>query len=101
MTSHAPTVALIHATPAAMAPARAAFADRFPEARLWNLLDDLLISDAEAAGSGRRPPSFRRLQPHDQPRRRLPLGDQRPHPRPPATHLEDDLVRVPHPPPAG
>jgi hypothetical protein len=33
-----------------MPPAREAFADRFPEARLWNLLDDLLITQAEAAG---------------------------------------------------
>jgi len=46
-----PTVALIHATPAAMAPARAAFADRFPEATTWNLLDDLLISQAQEAGT--------------------------------------------------
>jgi aspartate/glutamate racemase len=46
-----PTVALIHATPMAMAPARAAFADRFPQARLWNLLDDLLISQAQEAGA--------------------------------------------------
>jgi Asp/Glu/hydantoin racemase len=45
-----PTVALIHATPAAMAPARDAFADRFPQARVWNLLDDLLISQAQEAG---------------------------------------------------
>lgn len=45
-----PTVALIHATPASMAPAHAAFAELFPKARLWNLLDDLLISEAEAAG---------------------------------------------------
>ena len=43
-------VALIHATPAAMAPAREAFAAAFPAARLWNLLDDRLIGDAEAAG---------------------------------------------------
>jgi len=46
-----PTVALIHATPMAMAPARAAFADRFPQARLWNLLDDLLISQVQEAGA--------------------------------------------------
>ena len=45
-----PTVALIHATPAAMAPARDAFADRFPQARVWNLLDDLLISQARRRG---------------------------------------------------
>jgi Asp/Glu/hydantoin racemase len=33
-----------------MAPARVAFIERFPRARLWNLLDDLLITQAEAAG---------------------------------------------------
>lgn len=43
-------VAIVHATPAAMAPARAAFAERFPQAQLWNLLDDRLIVEAEAAG---------------------------------------------------
>ena len=46
----APLVALIHATPASMAPAHTAFDDRFPAARLWNLLDDRLIVEAEAAG---------------------------------------------------
>ena len=56
-----PTVALIHATPAAMAPARTAFADRFPAARLWNLLDDLLIGEAEAAG-GITPALHRRME---------------------------------------
>jgi Asp/Glu/Hydantoin racemase len=50
VTGHQPLVALVHATPAAMAPAAAAFADSFPEARLWNLLDDTLINDAERAG---------------------------------------------------
>ncbi len=61
MTPATPTVALIHATPAAMAPARAAFADRFPQARLWNLLDDLLISQAEEAGRI-TPPLRRRME---------------------------------------
>nr|MDT0659760.1 hypothetical protein [Micromonospora sp. DSM 115978] len=46
----APTVALIHGTPTAMSPAREAFTELFPDARLWNLLDDRLISDADAAG---------------------------------------------------
>jgi len=50
-----PTVALIHATPAAMGPAKAAFAERFPEATLWNLLDDQLQNQASAAG-GVTPP---------------------------------------------
>jgi Asp/Glu/hydantoin racemase len=45
-----PTVAMVHATPAAIAPAVAAFTERFPEAGLWHLLDDRLVSDAEAAG---------------------------------------------------
>jgi hypothetical protein len=56
-----PTVALIHATPAAIAPARSAFAGRFPQARTWNLLDDLLITEAEAAG-GLTPPLRRRMR---------------------------------------
>lgn len=50
MTTVRPLVALIHATPAAMEPAGAAFAERFPAAILWNLLDDRLITDAEGAG---------------------------------------------------
>jgi hypothetical protein len=54
-------VALIHATPAAMAPAYSAFADRFPAARLWNLLDDRLLPDADAAG-GPTPPLRRRMR---------------------------------------
>jgi hypothetical protein len=54
-------VALIHATPAAMAPAHSAFADRFPAARLWNLLDDRLLPDADAAG-GLTPPLRRRMR---------------------------------------
>jgi hypothetical protein len=55
-----PTVALVHATPAAMAPAVAAFAERFPSAGLWHLLDDRLVSDAERAG-GLVPPLRRRM----------------------------------------
>jgi hypothetical protein len=43
-------VAIVHATPAAIAPAVAAFTERFPEAGLWHLLDDRLVTDAEAAG---------------------------------------------------
>ncbi|MEU4159970.1 aspartate/glutamate racemase family protein [Actinoplanes sp. NPDC026670] len=45
-----PLIALIHATPASAGPAHQAFAAEFSEARLWNLLDDRLISEAEAAG---------------------------------------------------
>jgi Asp/Glu/hydantoin racemase len=60
VTDGSPTVPLIHATPAAIPPARSAFNDRFPRARLWNLLDDLLITEAEAAG-GLTPPLRRRM----------------------------------------
>jgi Asp/Glu/hydantoin racemase len=55
-----PTVAMVHATPAAIAPAVTAFADCFPEAELWHLLDDRLVSDAEQAG-GLVPPLRRRM----------------------------------------
>jgi hypothetical protein len=55
-----PTLALVHATPAAMAPAVAAFGERFPEAGLWHLLDDRLVTDAERAG-GLVPPLRRRM----------------------------------------
>ncbi|SDO08728.1 AroM protein [Klenkia soli] len=54
-------VALIHATPAAMAPARGALLDRFPGATLWNLLDDRLITEAEQAG-GLTDPLRRRME---------------------------------------
>ena len=40
-------VALISATPAAIGPAVAGLAERFPEAEPWNLLDDKLLGDAE------------------------------------------------------
>jgi Asp/Glu/hydantoin racemase len=49
-TARAPLVAVINATSASVAPAEAALAEAFPEAQVWNLLDDRLISDAEAAG---------------------------------------------------
>ncbi len=43
-------IALISATPLAIAPATAAIAGSFPEVTLWNLLDDRLLADAEGAG---------------------------------------------------
>jgi Asp/Glu/hydantoin racemase len=55
-----PMVAMVHATPAALAPAVAAFDECFPEAELWHLLDDRLVSDAERAG-GLVPPLRRRM----------------------------------------
>ncbi|MEU6249093.1 hypothetical protein [Glycomyces sp. NPDC047010] len=43
-------VALVHATAASMRPAHLAFAAAFPEAVLWNLLDDRLVVEADEAG---------------------------------------------------
>jgi Asp/Glu/hydantoin racemase len=50
MTSRGPRIALVHATPVSVAPIREAFANDWPEARTWNLLDDSLSPDLEAAG---------------------------------------------------
>ncbi|GGR88980.1 hypothetical protein GCM10010252_29820 [Streptomyces aureoverticillatus] len=45
-----PRIALISATPAAIGPAVAGLADDFPDAAPWNLLDDALLTDADAQG---------------------------------------------------
>lgn len=45
-----PLICLISATPKAIGPTELAFATEFPEARLWNVLDDRLMSDALDAG---------------------------------------------------
>jgi Asp/Glu/hydantoin racemase len=45
-----PRIALIHATPVSIEPARAAFAELWPEARTTNLLDDSLSADLAAVG---------------------------------------------------
>lgn len=50
MNNDRPIVALIHASPASVAPAQAAFAAEFPTAQLWNLVDDRLVVDADRAG---------------------------------------------------
>ncbi|WP_157248992.1 hypothetical protein [Nonomuraea typhae] len=47
-------VALISATPAAIAPAVTGLADVFPEAEPWNLLDDKLLADARTGGPSPR-----------------------------------------------
>lgn len=47
----APIVALVHGTPAGIRPAAEAFTARFPQATLWNVLDDRLITEADAAGA--------------------------------------------------
>lgn len=46
----APLVALISGVTAATSPAAQALGDVFPEAQLWNIVDDRLISDSTAAG---------------------------------------------------
>ncbi|ADD41259.1 Asp/Glu racemase [Stackebrandtia nassauensis] len=45
-----PRIALIHATPASITPAVTALAADFPTAEPWNLMDDKLLGDADAAG---------------------------------------------------
>ena len=46
----APLVAMIHAVPTAGRIAQTAFAQEFPQARVWNILDDRLLDDARTAG---------------------------------------------------
>ncbi|OZC42529.1 hypothetical protein CH286_25565 [Rhodococcus sp. WWJCD1] len=53
--SDEPLIAVVHSTTASISPTAAAFAAEFPGARLWNLLDDRLGSDAETLG-GVTPP---------------------------------------------
>ncbi|MBU6536430.1 aspartate/glutamate racemase family protein [Streptomyces sp. NPDC057245] len=45
-----PLVAMIHAVPAAHRTAEEAFAREFPQATVWNVLDDRLLDDARDAG---------------------------------------------------
>ncbi|GAA4091572.1 aspartate/glutamate racemase family protein [Actinomadura miaoliensis] len=54
------TVAVVNAAPASMAPATRGLRDGFPEARPWHLLDDRLVTDADAAG-GMTPALRRRM----------------------------------------
>lgn len=44
-------IALISATPLAIAPAAAAIAEAFPDGTVWNLLDDRLLADAQQQGA--------------------------------------------------
>ncbi|MFJ5045644.1 hypothetical protein [Streptomyces sp. NPDC088719] len=48
--ARAPRIALISATPTAIAPAVAGLAEEFPAAEPWNLLDDRLLDDAPEDG---------------------------------------------------
>jgi Asp/Glu/hydantoin racemase len=43
-------IAVIHATPATMAPVAHGFGVGYPDAELWHLLDDRLVKEADAAG---------------------------------------------------
>ncbi|MFK3676513.1 aspartate/glutamate racemase family protein [Microbacterium sp. NPDC090218] len=45
-----PKIALISAVTAAIAPARSALGELYPEAEVWNILDDRLLSDADERG---------------------------------------------------
>lgn len=45
-----PLVAMIHAVPAAHRIAHEAFTREFPQATVWNVLDDRLLDDARSAG---------------------------------------------------
>jgi aspartate/glutamate racemase len=55
-----PLVAVIHANAATMPPVDSAFADVFPEAQVWHLLDDRLVKDAEREG-GLTPELYARM----------------------------------------
>ncbi|GAA2143912.1 aspartate/glutamate racemase family protein [Actinomadura napierensis] len=57
-----PTVAIINATPASMAPAARGLAREFPEAAAWHLLDDRLVGEADAAGGMTGPLRLRMLR---------------------------------------
>lgn len=50
MTADTPRIALISATPAAIGPAVDGLTTEFPEAEIWNLLDDKLLADANSQG---------------------------------------------------
>jgi hypothetical protein len=45
-----PKIALISAVPASIPPAQSALHESFPDAVVWNILDDRLLSDAEDRG---------------------------------------------------
>lgn len=50
MSSRSPLIALISAVPAAIPPTHSAFEEHFPCARLWNVIDDRLLVDADEHG---------------------------------------------------
>ncbi|MFG1689652.1 aspartate/glutamate racemase family protein [Nonomuraea sp. NPDC049269] len=54
------TVAVVNATPASMRPATDGLGQGFPEAAAWHLMDDRLVTEADAAG-GMTPALTRRM----------------------------------------
>ncbi|MFJ4222947.1 aspartate/glutamate racemase family protein [Microbacterium sp. NPDC089695] len=50
MTTTTPRIALISAVTAAIGPATAALGELYPEAEVWNILDDRLLVDADERG---------------------------------------------------
>lgn len=61
MTRQHPRIALIHGTTAAIAPSVDALSAEFAEAEAWNILDDRLLPDTDAAG-GLTDPLARRME---------------------------------------
>lgn len=59
MSKRTTRVALISAVSAAIPPVQAAFQELYPDAELWNILDDRLLQDA--AASGLTPALFERM----------------------------------------
>jgi hypothetical protein len=64
MKPHPPLIALISAVPAAIPPARAAFAALYPDATTWNVIDDRLLDDADGQIDARMAARMQRLIDH-------------------------------------
>lgn len=64
MKPHPPLVAVISAVAAAIPPARAAFDALFPDATVWNVVDDRLVDDADGEITPRLAARMRRLIDH-------------------------------------
>jgi len=64
MKPHPPLIALISAVPAAIPPARAAFDALFPDATIWNVVDDRLVDDANGEITARLAARMQRLVDH-------------------------------------
>ena len=64
MKPHPPLVAVISAVAAAIPPARAAFDALFPDATVWNVVDDRLVDDADGEITPRLAARMQRLIDH-------------------------------------